>query len=75
MSKIRKAAINAHGFAETNKVAEQFDNLSEQELKDELLSINSMLCKYDSTSVFLYRVAINLYETVCERHKNLIKLT
>lgn len=73
MSEIRKTAINSHKYDELssdelNKLAKQFDDLTDEELKKELEEIKSMLCQYNSESVFLYRITMNLYEVVCKRH-------
>lgn len=73
MSEIRKTAINSHKYDELssdelNKLAKQFDDLTDEELKKELEEIKSMLYQYNSESVFLYRITMRLYEVVCQRH-------
>lgn len=79
MSKIRKVAINSYGhygisYSELNRLAKQFDYLTDDELKKEFDSIESMLCRYDAESVALYRIAMTLYNVVCERHNNAHKI-
>lgn len=74
MSKIRTVAINSHrhdelSYKELNKLAEQFDSLTEQDLKTEGEMIEMMCCNYSPESVFLYRISMILYNVVCERHK------
>lgn len=75
MSEIRNVVINSHkydglSYYELNEKAKIFDNLTQQELQKELESINSHLCRYSSESVFLYRIAMNLYNVVAKRHKH-----
>ena len=75
MSEIRQVAINSHkydglSYDELNEKAKYFDNLTHQQLEKELESINLHLCRYNAESVFLYRIAMDLYNVVAERHKH-----
>lgn len=74
MSDIRKVALNSYKYEglsldELNDIAKRFDDLTDDELKKELESIESQYCIYNSSSVAHYRIAINLYNLIIKRHK------
>lgn len=71
MSKILESAILTYQHPETplmelDRVAKQFENLTDLELEEELRSIESRTCSYSSDSVARYRMGVRLFNRIKE---------